>query len=132
MSTDDSVQAWSCPNCPEKIDSQFDRCWKCGADKEGNNTPEFYKSLGVESETESVDGGSGTSGYALVLVLILSLGLVFGLRFHNNCRFVGFVISGIPLFLAAGAVLGLFVLAIYSAGKSAGRRQCQSPLAAGD
>ena len=122
MSSDNSVQAWSCPNCSEKIDSQFDRCWKCGADKGGNTEADFHKSLPVESETESSDGGRGTSGCALVLFLILTLGIVFGVRFYNTGQKVGFEISGIPLILAAGALLGLVVVAIYSAGKSAGRR----------
>ena len=122
MSSDNSVQTWSCPNCSEKIDSQFDRCWKCGADGEGNIEADFQKSLPVESETESSDGAGGTSGCAFVLLLILTLGIFFGVRFYNTGQKVGFVISGMPLVLAAGALIGLVVLAIYSVGKSAGRR----------
>ena len=76
----------------------------------------------MESETESSDGGGGTSGCAFVLLLILTLGIFLGVRFYNTGQKVGFVISGMPLILAAGALIGLVVLAIYSVGKSAGRR----------
>ena len=26
---------WICPNCGERIEEQFDACWKCGAGREG-------------------------------------------------------------------------------------------------
>ncbi len=32
---------WKCSQCDENIDDQFDSCWSCGADKDGNPNPAF-------------------------------------------------------------------------------------------
>jgi len=32
---------WTCPKCSEDIDDEFDVCWNCGTDTEGNVDPEF-------------------------------------------------------------------------------------------
>ena len=29
----ESGQAWSCPQCGEVMEGQFDACWKCGAER---------------------------------------------------------------------------------------------------
>jgi len=26
---------WTCPGCDEKVEGQFDQCWKCGTSREG-------------------------------------------------------------------------------------------------
>jgi len=32
---------WTCPKCSEEIDDEFDVCWNCGTDTEGNVDSEF-------------------------------------------------------------------------------------------
>ncbi|MDB5353512.1 MAG: hypothetical protein JWN86_4759 [Planctomycetota bacterium] len=32
---------WTCPNCQEKSDQDFDICWNCGTSREGDEDPNF-------------------------------------------------------------------------------------------
>ena len=32
---------WRCTACTKEVDTQFDRCWNCGANKLGEPDPEF-------------------------------------------------------------------------------------------
>ncbi len=47
---------WSCVNCQEPIDDQFDACWQCGCTREGklnlNFAPE--KPVNTDGEQESL------------------------------------------------------------------------------
>jgi hypothetical protein len=47
-----SAKLWVCKSCNEKIEEQFDSCWKCGYDK---NNPEKSISFEVESEKDNVE-----------------------------------------------------------------------------
>ena len=29
---------WACPNCAERVEVQFDRCWKCGTERPTSDT----------------------------------------------------------------------------------------------
>ncbi len=33
---------WSCPKCRQKVDDQFEVCWKCGTTLDGVEDPEFF------------------------------------------------------------------------------------------
>ena len=47
-----NTKLWVCKSCNEKIEEQFDSCWKCGYDK---NNPEKSISFEVESEKDNVE-----------------------------------------------------------------------------
>ena len=47
-----NTKLWVCKSCNEKIEEQFDSCWKCGYDK---NNPEKSISFEVESEQDNVE-----------------------------------------------------------------------------
>lgn len=32
---------WNCPKCVERLDDDFDLCWQCGTDREGNEDAAF-------------------------------------------------------------------------------------------
>lgn len=119
MSSGDSTEIWTCPNCSEEIEPQFDQCWKCGADREGKvagdmpedaNAQGSDKSLPVNAKTDSVRGAGGVSGCAWALFAILVLGLICGVQFFRTERAAGFRITGFPLMIVAGALLGLVVV----------------------
>ena len=128
MSSHNSAQKWSCPNCSEEIEPQFNRCWKCGSDKEGKIDADFNKYMPSYSETKSADRdrGSGISlvwiGVVWVGILTFPLGIYFLGGFLSTGVPAAFVISGTFFTLAWFALLALVVRAIYSDGKRAGRR----------
>jgi len=33
VQTEEPGQPWTCPNCGEEIDGEFDLCWNCGAER---------------------------------------------------------------------------------------------------
>ena len=33
VTSESAVQFWQCPQCHEKLESEFDSCWKCGTKK---------------------------------------------------------------------------------------------------
>ena len=123
MSSPNSAQEWSCSSCSEEIELQFDRCWKCGSDKDGKINDDFHELLSSHSETQSADKGSGISWSALMLIwvviLTIPLGIVFAWIFFNTGVLAAFVISSILFTLANFAFICLVVLAIYSLAKRA-------------
>ncbi|MBM4069225.1 MAG: DUF2007 domain-containing protein [Planctomycetes bacterium] len=32
---------WSCPRCRETVEDEFEVCWSCGSDREGEVSPDF-------------------------------------------------------------------------------------------
>jgi len=32
-SSEESLQAWTCPQCHEQVEGQFDECWNCGNER---------------------------------------------------------------------------------------------------
>lgn len=85
---------WTCPKCREEIDDEFDTCWNCGTDPEGNVDSEFETAdaptnepLVVRSwDTErlqsspltisSVNYGVGAMATPLIIALLLGALLV--------------------------------------------------------
>ena len=35
MHENNPTDTWTCPNCDELIETNFDSCWRCGTDREG-------------------------------------------------------------------------------------------------
>ena len=128
MSSISPSQLWSCPNCSEKIELQFDNCWKCGSNQEGKVQADFDKLLSIPSETKSAHDETESVGqkrgipwstFALVSILILSI--MFGVRFASKGDVVVFAVAWIPLVLILSVSFGLVSQAIYCLGKKAGR-----------
>ena len=42
--------SWTCPECGETIDEEFDACWNCGAEREGVPDAEFYEEAEAEPD----------------------------------------------------------------------------------
>jgi hypothetical protein len=73
MSSD--AQSWTCPNCSEQIEPQFDGCWKCGADKEGNVEADSAESVDAERPV-AMPSNSYVGWSVFACVLFLPLGLL--------------------------------------------------------
>ena len=86
-----NTKLWVCKSCNEKIEEQFDSCWKCGYDK---NNPEKSISFEVESEKDNVE--KSLSGKEKPEKKISNLSLFFII--------VG---AGIILIFIAGGIIGL-------------------------
>ena len=69
----DSSTSWTCPNCAELIEPQFDRCWKCGSDKDGRIESESSDSLSTQPVPTS---GSGIGWSVFAFVVFWPLGLM--------------------------------------------------------
>ncbi|MCP4707844.1 MAG: hypothetical protein GY869_04400 [Planctomycetes bacterium] len=65
MDTDTSKPIWNCPGCGEKIEADFDACWKCGAKQDGTTTPDFTPETEVDI---SADGSENQAGMNPVVV----------------------------------------------------------------
>ena len=91
----DSSTSWTCPNCGELIELQFDYCWKCSSDKSGKKAP-------PPTEPEPKSGSRiGWSVFAFVVGLPLGLmNLVFSKKMNTK------VMVGIALICIG--VIGLF------------------------
>ncbi len=102
MSAISPSQRWSCQNCSEKIELQFDNCWKCGSNQEGKVQADFDKLLSIPSETtlahdetESVGQKRGIPWSTFALVSILILSIMFGVRFASKGDVVVFAVAWI-------------------------------------
>lgn len=70
---------WTCPNCSEVHEDQFDSCWKCGTEKNGvlTNTPELYVE-GPDMDPDRVTLPCSTTPYLPGRTIERVVGLVFG------------------------------------------------------
>jgi predicted nucleic-acid-binding Zn-ribbon protein len=44
---------WTCPNCREVLEDQFDACWQCGCTREGKLNLEFIREPKPPSDASS-------------------------------------------------------------------------------
>lgn len=70
---------WTCPNCSEVHEDQFDSCWKCGTEKNGSltNAPELFVE-GSDLDPSKVTLPCSTTPYLPGRTIERVLGLVFG------------------------------------------------------
>jgi predicted nucleic-acid-binding Zn-ribbon protein len=46
---------WSCPNCREVVEDQFDACWRCGCSREGRLNLDFVAEPSNEPGDSSIE-----------------------------------------------------------------------------
>lgn len=70
---------WTCPNCSEVHEDQFDSCWKCGTQKNGSltNTPDLYVE-GSDLDPSKITLPCSTTPYLPGRTIERVVGLVFG------------------------------------------------------
>ncbi len=55
MQNDKKLTEWSCPNCREVIEEQFDSCWNCGCSREGKLNLEFVRPAPNPTDNDSLE-----------------------------------------------------------------------------
>jgi len=50
---------WHCPNCGEQHEGNFDICWKCGSDPDGDRDPDFQVSEPVTESDQALVSPAG-------------------------------------------------------------------------
>ncbi|QDT47738.1 hypothetical protein Pan258_17740 [Symmachiella dynata] len=77
---------WSCPQCAESIESEWEICWCCGTSRDGTVDPDFQRSVQRDDAPLAVRH-SATGFNRAFLVFSLALSAVFGaaypLVFHT-------------------------------------------------
>ncbi len=46
---------WSCPNCREIIEDQFDSCWQCGCSRDGELNLEFLREPATSGDLSALE-----------------------------------------------------------------------------
>lgn len=114
--------AWPCQLCGTVIEADFDLCWRCGADRQGNTEPGF-ESYEETYKERHVDPSSRWTGTALIAACVAFLmALLFlvlysfvapdpdqvSAEFDANLRSLSLVLLGLAAMASACVSLGSF------------------------
>ena len=77
INKEDNMSGWECRRCSERVEEQFEICWNCGANKEGEIPAEFESEFVEEkaSTEEAIDDSKYRlfTGCLLVILVLICL-----------------------------------------------------------
>jgi hypothetical protein len=56
------ARTWTCPNCGERVDDDFDVCWNCGTTHDGVEDPHFVREVDAGQPDEEPEMGAPDPG----------------------------------------------------------------------
>jgi hypothetical protein len=91
---------WTCLNCIENIDGQFDSCWSCGTKRDGT-PPEKPLPVSVTSKPKDEWHSMWSAFLRMIGFLLLAAGVVTFFGASEPAMFFSFVAISIPFFFFA-------------------------------
>ena len=110
------ITMWTCTNCKENIEDQFDSCWKCGTRRDGAATAQPPRPATTDPSPPGSTGGHGAAfvkggcGCLVFFVALALLAVLMGGHAHAD-------LGGLIILFIIGGVIGLIAFAIYNKGR---------------
>ena len=124
MTEEPEAGTWRCLVCEEEVESSFDVCWNCGADRQGEKDFELISDAGSESlKVEGRDSAGGDSGaggvkkskvglifvICLMLIPVLWLPGFFQQEASSTIRNISVILTKAALLVAIVAFLWVYI-----------------------
>ena len=124
MTEEPEAGTWRCLVCEEEVESSFDVCWNCGANRQGEKDFELISDAGSESlKVEGRDSAGGDSGaggvkkskvglifvICLMLIPVLWLPGFFQQEASSTIRNISVILTKAALLVAIVAFLWVYI-----------------------
>lgn len=109
---------WSCPNCGEQIDDEFDHCWTCGTAHDGTLDSDFKRERDEAAlfEMPPHERSSDSAQFRILHIFYVTtlVAVIFGIAYSPPVVAIISIIIGLVFFAVFLTVFGLlFGLAVW-------------------